>query len=263
LAASERVRRQRRENLNDCNNEVRPAKPTGQEKIDRRINLIKDTMNKSRETNRPILKYIRELSIVVTGIVITIGTGILVNNNNNKKDQKQYLETIKFELEENAKMFDYTTKWLQKPLKYARYLNLNDKKSLNKDTLNYYGNTDDDGCGYTYVVSMSAMFKTNAFEMLKFSGTMRQIKNKELLLSIWEAYSIIEMASLNLDMYFRRKEEEVVKNRQLLAEGKTVDAPMYDFHTSGIPFEMVRWSRQTSEIIKETLSKFEDTKIVK
>ena len=47
-------------------------------------------MNKSKEKILPIIKYLRELSIVVAGIAITVGIGLWVNNNNYKEDQKQY-----------------------------------------------------------------------------------------------------------------------------------------------------------------------------
>jgi len=33
-----------------------------------------------------IVKYLRELSIIVTGIAITVGIGFWVNSNNYKKD---------------------------------------------------------------------------------------------------------------------------------------------------------------------------------
>ena len=136
-------------------------------------------MNKSKKTIRPIVKYFRELSIVVVGVAITVSIGLWVNNSNNRKDQKQYLDAIKLELKENAKQFDYITQWLQKSLGYARYISSTDKNSLNKDTLYYYSQTDDDGCGYSYTISMTAFTTTNAFEMYKFSGAMRQMKSKE------------------------------------------------------------------------------------
>ena len=218
-------------------------------------------MKKSKKPIHPIVKYLRELSIVVTGIAITVGSGLWVNYRNNEKAQKEYLDAIKMELENNVKQFDWCTNWLQKSVSYADYIRSNDKKSFNKDTLYYYSQTDNNGCGYGYTVSITAIFPTNAFEMFKFSGEMRQIKDKELLMSIWEIYAIIESAKLNIDRYFRIKEEEVMKSRQLVADGKTPDVPMQVFYSSGIPYEMLRWSRQTSEAIKETLSKFEEAKI--
>jgi hypothetical protein len=206
---------------------------------------------------RPVIKYLRELSIVVIGVAITVGIGFWINNNSLKKDQKLYLDAIKLELEENVKQFDYLTKWLQKSNNYALYLHFTDKKSLDKDTLSYYSQTDNDGCGYTYAASMSAMISTNAFEMYKSSGAMRQMKNKEKLQAIWEAYVRIEMAQTNIDNYFRIKEDEVMRYARLKEEGKIIDVPMQVFYTSGMPGEMTRWSSQTSEVLKKILIKLE------
>ena len=214
-------------------------------------------MNKSIETINAIVKYLRELSIIVAGIAITIGTGFWVNNNNSKKDQKQYLDAIKMELEDNAQKFDEYAKWLQKPFRYMDYIRSTDINSMNNDTLNFFIVTDEDGCGIFYLESVVAKFPTNAFEMFKFSGAMRQMESKELLQYIWEVYTLIETSKLNLDRFFQLKQEETMKYVQLNLEGKADDViPMEAFHTSGIPFEMVRNCEQTSEAIKETLSKF-------
>ena len=186
-------------------------------------------MNKSKFSIRPIAEYLRELSIVVTGIVITIGTGFWIAENNNKKDQKQYLLAVKLELEENAESFDLYAKWLQKSVGYADYLRSNDKKSLNKDTLAYYLFSDNDGCGYACIIPYTTMLTTNAFEMLKYSGVMRKIKDKELLLSIWGAYVRVEGTKLNIDRCFRMKEEESMKEKQLSTEGKPIAVPMQVF----------------------------------
>jgi hypothetical protein len=196
---------------------------------------------------------------VVLGILLTVGMGLLISNRNDRKDQKQYLDAIKIELEENAKMFDYCTKWLQKSCRYADYITSTDRNSLNRDTIDYYSMTDDDGCGYSYTLSVSALFPTNAFEMYKSSGAMRQIEDKKLLMSMWNVYTQIESAKLNMDRYFRIKEDEHVKMIQLSVEGKMGEGyiPMQIFYSSGIPGEMVRWAAQTSKVIKEMLLKFE------
>ena len=220
-------------------------------------------MNKSKKTMKSIIKYLRELSVVVAGIALTIGVGIWINYNNSIKDQKQYLEAINMELETNAKQFDWCIKWLQKPLRYVEYLEANYKKPLNNDSLQYYGYTDSDECGFGYVELLSPYFRTNAFEMFKISGTMRQI-DKTLLQSIWDIYSRIETAKSNLDRLMRIKEEEAIKLRHLrYIEGKEVDWPMIAFYVSGYPGEMVRYCEQTSEAIKDVLVKFEQAGVGK
>jgi len=214
---------------------------------------------KTERTIRPIVKYLRELSIVVTGIAITVGTGLWVNYRNNEKAKKEYLDSIKMELEQNIENFELYAKWMQKSVKYADYLKSNDKTSLNEDSLAYYAFSSEDGCGYDNILSRTSMFSTNAFEMLKFSGVMRQTKGKELLI-IWGVYSQIEEIKLFFDKSFQLKEREWERELQLLAEGKPIAVPKQNFYTSNVPYEIVLVCKMASEIIKNALSTLEEAK---
>jgi len=227
-------------------------------------------MNKSKNLNRPILKYLRELSVVVIGISITVGIGLGVNRSNSKKDLELYLSAVKLELEENERNLDKYAAWLQKSYRYAEYLRLNDKKSLNRDSLWYYSTStsfyddvdrDNYGCGFFSTRSFSSIFTTNAFEMLKFSGTMRQLKNKELLLSIWNTYVFLEEFKVMLDSAFQEKAEEAKRELPLLfTEGKLNAIPMLLFYTSENPYAMIGWCKITSETVKGTRLKLEKQK---
>ena len=205
-----------------------------------------------------IVKYLRELSIIVAGVSITVGVGLWVNKNNTKKDQKQYLDAIIIELENNAKKFDNYAKFLQKQVRYTEYLYSIHGNSSNSDSIEYYVITDNNGCGIGFSESVTALFPTNAFEMFKFSGAMRQIENKNLLQSIWSVYVCIEIAKLNLDRLFQIKLDEMMKWRPL-----QTDPPMKNFYYSGIPYTMVDFCIQTSEYIKEKLAEFEEAGIGK
>ena len=55
---------------------------------------------------KKILKYLRELSIIIIGVAITAGVGFWINNRNNKKDLESHLIAVKLELEYNAKSLD-------------------------------------------------------------------------------------------------------------------------------------------------------------
>ena len=160
---------------------------------------------------KPVLKFLRELAIVVTGIGITVGAGLWVNNNNIRKDQKKYLDAIIIELENNAKEFDDYSRFLQKQVRYTEYLFSIHGKPSNNDSIEFYAYTDNENCGIGYTESVSAMFPTNAFEMFKSSGAMRQIENKKLLQSIWRIYVQIENAKRNLDRFFQIKLDEAMK----------------------------------------------------
>jgi len=229
-------------------------------------------MKKIKISAAPILKFLRELSVIVTGIIITVGIGFWVNNNNNKNDMKQYLDTVITELEKNADLFDRYALWLNKSVRYSNYIRSNDKNALNKDSLTFYTlstsiiydvNSSDYGCGSLNPVSGVSIFTTDAFEMLKSSGAMRQVKDKELLLAICEAYTIVEDTKYNIEMNFQEKKNEWSREVHLLAEGKPVAVPMELFY-SYYGVESLKWGcTAASERIRDTLTKLKASNLVK
>ena len=218
-------------------------------------------MKKSKISRNPVLKFFRELLVVVTGITITVGTGLWVNKKNNEKDLKQYLAALKIELEQNAENFEQYAKMLQKSIRYANYIQLHDEKSINQDTINYYSHSED-GLGWAVIQSIN-IFNKNAFEMFKISGVMRQMGDKELLMYIWGIYGKMEDVQIFFDLCFQIKREESMKELQLRAEGKTIIIPMKIFYRNSFSHEMVRNCMETSERLKETLSKLEESKLFK
>jgi len=212
-------------------------------------------MNKSKTSNHPIARYLRELSIIITGITISVGIGLWVSNMNGKRELKQHLLEVKLELDKNADGLEGLAKMLEKSVRYANYLRSTDNKSLEKDSLVYYRRTDNDGFGYDYFLSPSSLLSPHAFEMFKLSSTIRQVKNRELLSSLWEAYSKLEFARQLLDNYFKHKEEEVMKEWQLAADGKPVSVPMKIFHSGPFPSAMVRWCEEYSELLRRASAK--------
>ena len=180
---------------------------------------------------------------------------------NNKKELEQHLLEVKWEMEENAKLLDFFAEMLHKSVKYAMYLHSNDIKNLNKDSLEYYRISENNyGFGYDYFISPSAVFKTYAFENFKLSGSMRQIKNKELLFSIWDSYAKLDLLKNILDRGFQIKESEAIKEIELLVDGKPVAVPMQVFHRSPLPFQMKERCEEFSGLIKKTLLMFEESK---
>ena len=210
---------------------------------------------------KPIVKWLRELSIVVTGIALTFGIGFLVTIKNNDEDMKQYLAAIKMEMEENANEFDFQAKMLNKSVRYSDYLRTNNYTSLDKDSLNYYavtniGGEGIGGIGYMLLdYPISSM--TNAFEMFKVSGVMRQIKDKELLKYIWWAYTEMEVNKSNIEDCYKVKKDEAIKELQLNAEGKPVAVPMKVFYSSDLPLSMEKKCQRTASILKEAISELE------
>ena len=203
-------------------------------------------MTKTKVSIKTIVRYFRDFSIVVAGIAVTLYVNDRITNQGEKRDIKLYLDAIKLELEENIKDIDENLEYLQKSVRYANYLKSNDKKSLNKDTIVSYADS--------YYTFTTTFFKTNAFEMFKSSGAMRLMDNKELLLSIWTAYTELSNLKLILDQMYQMKLTEIDKDHQLPVEKRLPDfIPMYRFYMAPMPYEMVRLSEDASKILKETV----------
>ena len=227
-------------------------------------------MEKLNISTAPILKFLRELSVIVTGIIITVGLGFWVNSVNNQNDLRQNLDAVVIELEENAQKFDLYEKWLQKSVRYGEYIRSNDQNALNPDSLifysystNLYSDGDGAGCGYYQTNPNVDIFTTNAFEMLKNSGTMRHIKDKELLLSIWDAYKQVETVKHSIENSFQRKQEVAMRDEILLAEGKQVVVPMQIYYKFDSSITIVWACQNASKTLRETVSKLKESKLVK
>ena len=92
---------------------------------------------------------------------------------------------------------------------------------------------------------------------------MRQIDDKELLMSIWGLYTSMENVQLFFDMCFQMQREEATKEAYLKAEGKQIIIPMKIYYSSGFPYGMMQDCKIMSEKIKETITKLEESKIFK
>ena len=208
-------------------------------------------------------KYLRELSIVVTGIAITVVIGLLANNYNTKTDQQQYVEAIILELKENAENFETYAKRLDKSVRYSNYLRSHDLKSLNQDSIQYYAGTGPDG-GIGWGDSRPVLlYNEDAFEMYKTSGIMRQLDDKELLLSIWKVYHQIKHTQNTIDAIIQNKRDFASDHLRKLDNGEEVVVPIKWFYFNEVPKYMVLDCKSVAELIRETISKIEESKIVK
>jgi DNA gyrase/topoisomerase IV subunit B len=191
-------------------------------------------MNKEKFSMKIIVRYIRDLSIVVAGIAVTLYASYQVTGKSEKRDMKLYLNSIIMEMEENIKVLDEAMEYIQPSLRYSEYLQTHDKESLNEDTIISYATA--------FFTSQSFTFKTNAFEMFKGSGSMRLMNDKELLLSIWDVY--VELADLKqfFDWYHKIKTDDLIKEAasMIVVENKTLilkksTVPLYNFYLIGLP----------------------------
>ena len=212
---------------------------------------------KSIQTIKTIVQYLRDFSIVVAGIAVTLYVNDRITTRNEKRDLKLYLNAVKIELEENMNDIEQRIVILKRSVKYAEYLRMNEKSSLNNDTvLSYQKN------GWALISTI--IFKTNAFEMLKASGTLRLVDDKELLLSIWNVYYTLDNVKDFLNKGFQIKLEELNRYIQLSDKEREGFIPMYQFYAvSTFPDEMLRLSEQILKQLKETVEKLQESEILK
>jgi len=207
-------------------------------------------MSKTKISIQTILRYLRDFSIVVAGIAVTLYVNDRIMNRSEKRDLKLYLTAVKIELEQNVKDIEEEIEILQQSINYAEYLKSHDKKSLNQDTINSYKDN--------YYLLISMTYKTNAFEMLKLSGTMRLMEDKELLLSIWETYTYMNDVKNLIDWGFQLKSEEIKKEIYWSKEEKMKNIPMYNFYTmTPWPSEMSRLCKEAIVLLNRTIEKLE------
>jgi hypothetical protein len=183
---------------------------------------------KTKVSTQTIVRYIRDFSIVVAGIAVTLYVNYKVTNQGEKRDMNLYLNAIKIELEENLKGLDMATEYYQQNTKYSEYLKSHDKKSIDKDSVESYKSI--------FFVAKRFSFKTNAFEMFKYSGTMRLLADKEFLLSMWNVYDGFSVLKELLELDFQMKTEALRKEVSLAIENnmEMTNIPIYDYYIFGI-----------------------------
>ena len=75
-----------------------------------------------KNSTKKIGKYLREISVVVIGVAITLSVSVWLGNRNEKKDIALHLHAIKMELEENEKNLENLIERLKLAAEYTNYL---------------------------------------------------------------------------------------------------------------------------------------------
>ena len=157
------------------------------------IFALKSNSNKMnlKNTFRESGKLFRDVMVVVVGIAITFSLNNWMSNSKERKDIQQYLYALKMELEENLNNVENVARYHKEAMYLCRYLNEYKPESYQIDSI----------AKYNLIINgtKSFSYKTSAFEMLKMSGTMRLIKDKELLSKIWNSYQALEATKSSND----------------------------------------------------------------
>ena len=204
---------------------------------------------------RTIVRYIRDFSIVVAGIAVTLYVNDKVTYKGEKKDLKRYLNAVKIELEANIRTLDNAIDDLQPAIRYSEYLKTNHRDSLNRDTISNY----EEIC---FRLEMYGL-KTNAFEMFKTSGVMRLVDDKDLLLTMWSVYSGYSNLSELMDWNYKTKWEDIKKDISHIDLGgdnelKDSPAPLYNYHYTNTPKMMSENYKAARKITEEMVIRLEN-----
>ena len=211
-------------------------------------------MNDNPKISMKIGKYLREISVIVIGVAITMSASQWINRQSEKRDIRLYLNSIKMELEEIIPEIDDEIRHLKEVERYADYLWSQGKKSVHPDSIR------DWEAGSIVSQIRSFVLPTTAFEMFKISGTLRLMEDKELYRSIWTTYNYLEMLQKSHDSYYKTKKDFALKEFQLMMDGNPSDIPMYDFFISHGNSGLLENCQAFSEILKEIVAKLERIK---
>ncbi|MDL2227750.1 hypothetical protein LJC30_02565 [Odoribacter sp. OttesenSCG-928-L07] len=155
---------------------------------------------------KKIVKYLRELSVVVIGVAITFIGSNLINERQKEKELHKHLEAITTELKENLDIVKEKGKFYNYQAELSRYLMSDKPENLNTqhiDSLNFKEDYSVIGSFFTLV------YKTSALEMLTNSGALNRIKDKRLSQSILDSYASLEVVKHESDAYMNRKINEI------------------------------------------------------
>ena len=212
-------------------------------------------MNKSdRIKGLRIGNYLRELSVVIIGVAVTLYAGNLITAYQQNRDMKLQLDIVYAELEDNVKKLDpviFYHEELEKLRGFMLAKYLNPFPAVN-DSILKYSSAASHSHSYTY--------KKNAYEMFINSGAMKFLTDRRKLLDITESYTLLEELKYEHDEYIDSKmkvfhelykvETEIIVKSTLIQPEEYV---MYNFHmlTSGMKDKTVKVKEELERVISE------------
>lgn len=146
-----------------------------------------------------IKDYIRQLSIVIAGIVITFVASDAISEHSKQQEVKKITDMVREELNDNLQSLQFLQARLQLEQRLFILIrnHLHDFSKLPADTLEKY--TSLPGNDYTY------LFKTQSFDVLKNSGIIPHIRNKDLLRTLFSCYISLETSQHWINNYYASK----------------------------------------------------------
>lgn len=154
---------------------------------------------------RNVRSYIRDISIVIVGIVITFAGSELVSRQVKKKEIRAVMELIKDKFESNIRHMEEVLQVIESErMLYVDLMdNRFDLRRMPLDSLQVRRGL------ITYVSNFVP--KKDAFDLLKSSSLMQYIRNKELMLKIIEVYDRLYGVEIDIRAYYEYKSRAIME----------------------------------------------------
>lgn len=175
----------------------------------------------------PFSKYLRELSIVIIGVLITLLITNLISYKTKQREIRSAMILIKTELQDNLQNLEKARhKWGTEQRIYDLILtHINHIKEIPADTLQFYKKIIGD--------KHSLSVKTDSYEVFKSSMLMQYIKDKNFLRELSQTYSMIENLDEQLIYYTNLKGNglnHLMNNIDKHALDKWMYGTIYDYY---------------------------------
>lgn len=193
-------------------------------------------------------EYVLQLSVVILGVVVTfIGSG-LVERWRQARDVRVTMTLIHSELEKNRAAMLETLDWLGRETHAYRTVTENrfDLHRIPRDTIDSYFN-----------LQGRILFfhpRNDAFEVLKNSGLMTSVNDKNFLLAVSQGYAALREMEENIDIYYEMKKQALDEMSKGFSDA---DREKYYFGDQYALWEAALTSRSFSDFVISAPNSFQ------
>lgn len=147
--------------------------------------------------------YVRQISVVVIGILITFAGSNLITNCSEKRDIQAIMLLIRDEMRNNRDIYQSSISEFTNDERISAMLVEHDMRlqTIPEDSLTQFGFV----LGHYRTFS----YQRNAIDLLRNSMLMQKISDKEFLLSLLEAYETLETYKVLITQYYDLKDKIV------------------------------------------------------
>ncbi len=145
--------------------------------------------------------FVRQVAVVVIGVVITFMGSDLITQNSEKKDIQSTMSLIRDELKSNREKYEDIVAEFREDEALSTLLAEHDMKirTIPEDSLRQYATVLGHIRGFSYT--------QDALDILKNSMLMQKISDKELLLQLTKVYEALNGFKLTMTEYYEMKDQ--------------------------------------------------------